>query len=68
MVESGKCVTIAITFECPNGHEIVRTFSHTQSTRGYRQIQEQAFEDLVCPVCGWKGTKRGIQGKGIKVL
>lgn len=68
MAEADKCVTIAITFDCPKGHEIVRTFPHIQAPGGHRIIEGQAFEALECPACGWKGTKRGNEAKGMKVL
>lgn len=62
--EAVKLVVLEITFECPNGHPIVREHLHfrplgTKSKRsGVTEIDDTLFP-LECHECGWKGQKRG---------
>ena len=67
MAHASNIVEIEITFECALGHPIMRTLTHFQEHGAHRLIEEQRFDGLECSECGWTGSKRGIERKGLKV-
>ena len=51
-------VTLELTFECPNKHQVKALISHIQSYGASRLIDKQEF-DLHCSHCDWRGKRSG---------
>ena len=62
----GQFVEVEITFECPQKHEIKRTFTHVAAPGGHRIVENQMF-DLPCSICGWSDSLRGSQSLAITI-
>jgi hypothetical protein len=59
-------VDLIVVFDCPNGHEITFEYTHQQYAGAGAELNSNTFR-LECPVCGWKGRRRGSKRKSVRL-